>query len=164
MGQEKILILSDIHRSTGTAAKIIDEHKDASVIIFLGDGEVAFETAMAECGINAYESVSPNVCMVSGNCDWDSMFPQTITPVLGGVKICVTHGHGYSVKSKPGLFKLSEAASARGCTVALFGHTHSRFNEVINGVKLFNPGAVQNGQYGLAFVNDGNIELEHRSV
>ncbi len=160
---EKILILSDIHRSARTAARIIDEHRDADEVIFLGDGEDAFENAMAECGIDMYGK-KPAVYQVAGNCDWDSMLPMTIIPVFENIRVCVTHGHGYSVKAKQGRIRLSEEASARGCKYALFGHTHSRCLEDMNGVTMFNPGAVQNGEYGLAFTDNGTIRFEHRSV
>lgn len=160
---EKILILSDIHRSTGTAAKIIEEHSDADAILFLGDGADAFENAMAECGIDIYGR-KPAVYQVAGNCDWDSLLPMTIIPVFEDVRVCATHGHGYSVKAKQGRIRLSEEALARGCGCALFGHTHSKCHEIMNGVTMFNPGAVQNGDYGLAFAENGTIRFEHRSV
>ena len=55
-----------------------------------------------------------------------------------GVKIFACHGHRYSVKTT--LARLAEKASGEGCAVALYGHTHTAREDVIDGVTLLNPG------------------------
>ena len=160
----KILIMSDIHSAGRNAAEILKKHSDSDAVIFLGDGERGFELAMAECGLDICGNDDQKVYQVSGNCDWDSMEPSLIRPVIDGVKICITHGHGHGVKSKAGIQNLADYAAAQGCKAALFGHTHRRYHDEKNGVILFNPGAVQNGEYGIMMISDGSVEVKYLNV
>lgn len=160
----KILVMSDIHRATDTAVKILYEHIDANAVIFLGDGERNFELAMAECGLDLCGTDSLQVFQVAGNCDWDSHEAMSLFPVIGGYKFCISHGHGSGVKSEAGRRALALSASSAGCKVALFGHTHQRYHEQAYGVEMFNPGAVQNRDYGIIMIDEHGIDFRHRSV
>ena len=160
----KILVLSDIHNAGNAAAEILNRENDADVIIFLGDGERKFEFAMAKNGLTAYGSEHPLVYQVAGNCDWDSTEASVLFTDIAGIRLCISHGHGYGVKSKAGIISFAEYASDSGCKAALFGHTHKPFSDEIAGVKMFNPGAVLNGRYGVAVISDNRISFEHRML
>ena len=72
-----------------------------------------------------------------------------------GVKVFCTHGHLEHVKY--GFDYLYSIASADESKLVLFGHTHYQYHEYLNGVHLFNPGAVMEGCYGLVDIIDGQI-------
>jgi len=153
-----ILVLSDIHSESEEAVAIVRENRGCDAIFFLGDGERGFELASSAA------SDTTEIWQVAGNCDWYSMEQGVLFPTIGGVKICITHGHGQGVKSKAGISVLAEYAAANGCRVALFGHTHRRYIGEQQGVLLFNPGAVQSGDYGIMKIENGNITFEHRTI
>ena len=75
---------------------------------------------------------------VPGNCDYAAQIPANLEIEVDGVRIFLTHGHLFSVKS--GTQRLLLEAQRRGVQLALFGHTHQAFCEEIDGVTLFNPG------------------------
>ena len=160
----KALILSDIHNARKNAVNVIRENKDSDAIIFLGDGEKNFELAMAACGLDISGTTKQEVWQVAGNCDWDSSeFTVKITE-FANTRIYISHGHGEGVKSRAGIESLAEIAGANGCKIAFFGHTHRQFKEERNGVVLFNPGAVLNGEYGIIQIEDGDIRCVHRRI
>ena len=158
----KILVMSDIHSARSVAVEILSKNRVSDVISFLGDGERNFEVAMAECGLELCGNEKQRVYQVTGNCDHGSREETVLLPKLGGIKLCITHGHGHGVKSGAGINALAEYAAQQACSVALFGHTHKRFKDKISGVTMFNPGAVQNGQYGVIMIENGEIRLEHK--
>ena len=138
----KILVISDSHGNSAAISKIVSLHRDAELLVFLGDGlrdlsqaSSAFPPTLA-------------VIRVSGNCDTFSFGAdgaredETIT--LEGKRIFMTHGHRYGVKG--GLGALATAAHARGADIVLFGHTHEPHESLteIDGhrIQLFNPGSL----------------------
>ena len=152
----KILVLSDSHGSEENIVSAIHQERDADAIIFLGDGERDFEAAAAEFGFFPYgDDTSCAVYQVKGNCDLFSREAVTIVPVLGGLRILVTHGYDQNVKY--GLHTLVREAKERGCAAALFGHTHVQFSGEMNGIQLLNPGSIRSGKYALLIVRDGTI-------
>lgn len=149
----KILVTSDMHGAVQNFETALEREKDAKNVIFLGDG------------INKAEEISfmysdKNFYMVSGNCD--GIFtaePPTKIITLGGVKILITHGHPYSVKSSLSL--LLQRAEQEGVKIALYGHTHIANVEQRNGIWLVNPGTLYgyNGlcSYSTIDITDGKI-------
>ena len=113
----KILVLSDSHRAIGAmydAAML----EDPDAIMHLGDHvSDAEELSYALDLIDFY--------MVRGNCDFGAQAPETILTELGGVRLFLTHGHLFGVKS--GMSRLKLEADRVGANIALFGHTHRPF-------------------------------------
>ena len=156
----KILVLSDSHGSARRIENAVLTHPDAKVIVFLGDGEIDLEEALAVCGIFPYgNDRSRAVFQVRGNCDRMSTEAVTLLETFGRVKMLLTHGFEHGVKYS--LSKLWAEAKEKGCSAALFGHTHRTHLEEKEGVTLFNPGSVRNGYYGLITVTGGRAEFEH---
>ena len=81
---------------------------------------------------------------VPGNCDFFTSAPPSLTISLDGVRIFLTHGHLFGVKS--GLTRLTLEARRVGAQLALFGHTHIQHMEERDGLTLLNPGAA--GRFG----------------
>jgi putative phosphoesterase len=78
--------------------------------------------------------------IVSGNCDYFSLYPAVNIEDILGYKIFYTHGHTFNVKS--GVEKLKSAALKAGCKIALYGHTHSSQILYEDGLYIVNPGSV----------------------
>ena len=97
------------------------------------------------------------ILYVPGNCDPGSDAPQTVTPVIDGVRFMVTHGHRYRVKF--GLMRIGLAALEAEAQAVLFGHTHQPCTESFENVLLFNPGAIGagGGTYGILETAHGGI-------
>ena len=158
----KILVISDSHGDVVSIQKIISLHRDAELLIFLGDG-------LRDLAV-ATESIPSTMATVSvcGNCDFFSLGSlaardeETLT--VGGRRIFITHGHKYGVKG--GLGTLAAAAFARGADIVLFGHTHEPHESFVEidgrSIRLFNPGSVGRPHdrfthYGLLDIRDNGV-------
>lgn len=116
------------------------------VIMHLGDHvSDAQELSYALDTIDFYE--------VKGNCDFCAQAPENIVTELAGVRLFLTHGHLYGVKS--GLLRLRMESERVGAQVTLFGHTHRAFCEEEDGRWLMNPGAAGTGSYGIVELSGG---------
>ena len=78
--------------------------------------------------------------LINGNCDLMKLGEDESVISLEGVKIFACHGHGYSVKHT--LSRLAMRAKELGCSVALYGHTHSAGELEVDGVLTVNPGTL----------------------
>lgn len=89
------------------------------------------------------EAIAP-VTAVLGNNDDSPLFPLTQVKVLGEVKFFVQH----IVSPRA----LGEELKARIATekpdVVMFGHSHTRFDQVLNGVRFVNPGYAGKPRFG----------------
>ena len=143
----RMLAVSDSHGDRRTLYRILDSHREANAVLFLGDGYADVLALQDEFAIRA----------VAGNCDGFSCeAPAEHEMTVGGKRIFAVHGHHYSVKHT--LLRLSLAAQSRGADVALFGHTHMPCIERVEGLFLVNPGSVRDGgRYALIDIQDGAV-------
>ena len=108
------------------------------------------------------------VYAVAGNCDFGALEPLDGLAAFDQVVVFYTHGHMYGVKYN--LDTLTDAATARGAEVALFGHTHIPVAEQRGKVFLFNPGSCGRcytgpNTYGVLTLDQGKIiSHEHKEV
>jgi putative phosphoesterase len=154
----RIGILSDSHgraAMTAAAVRILTDH-GAGILIHLGD--LGSEAVIDELA-------GHNARAVLGNCDWPAEALRrhalsvgvTIDHPFGllvadGKTIAFTHGH-----DEPAV----EAALASGCQYLLFGHTHEVRDEVIDGVRWINPGALFRAtRYTAAVLDPASDRLE----
>ncbi len=144
-----LYVFSDSHRKTPAMLALISPPPDA--VIHCGDG--CEDLYNVESDIPVYA--------VRGNCD-SSRRPEELFLTFCGLRIAVTHGHLFGVKSS--LTPLALHYKDRADLV-LFGHTHTPFDGVVEGVRLFNPGAAcrEPLSWGeLVIEQDGVALLTHR--
>ena len=164
------LIFSDSHGRTRAMYAARDRQiSPPDAVFFLGDG-------LRDTELLAYEAKA--FYAVRGNCDWFSSYDDTPNERIvsfAGLRILMTHGHAYNVKS--GLGALLIRATAVDADLVLFGHTHEPICEcipagtVIGGkelprrMHLFNPGSVgMEGSFGTLTVRGGELLLSHGSL
>ena len=150
----KLLVMSDSHRSVShmrTAAELTAP----DAIIHLGDHFTDAQELHKLYPGAAYYAVS-------GNCDPHSGGKTEMLLILEGVRVFISHGHKYGVKS--GLASFEGAARDNGAALALYGHTHQAALRQVPGLWLMNPGQMQRNaghaaaSYGVVNITDGAFE------
>lgn len=127
----RIGIISDTHGYL--AGKVFDLFCDVQYILHAGD--IGDDRVLTEL-----ETLAP-VFAVSGNMDGTPTKhrPITFSRELGGIRICMTHGHLLN----PGCY--SESAirmfSDEEPRVIVHGHSHRAKHETLGEVSIINPGA-----------------------
>lgn len=130
----KLLVISDSHGNISRAEKAINMHKDADMVIHLGD---YFRDA------NALEDLFPDLHFeyVYGNSDFMiGNVPIEKVLEIEGQRVLLTHGHRYSVNW--GTEKLHTKASNDNIQLLLYGHTHISQVEYLPGCIILNPGSI----------------------
>ena len=130
----RILLLSDTHNDTNRIDTILEQCGSIDQVIHCGDVE-------RDCEYMSY--VMPNlvpICSVSGNNEWYAEKPYFTSLAFEGIRFYITHGHQERVKRDFSL--LAYKARKNDCQVALFGHTHKRTDEIIDDIRVINPGSV----------------------
>ena len=144
----KIIVVSDTHGSYRNFKKVMQLNSNADIVVHCGDSRDEVETIKMEYPDKTYYTVK-------GNCDFE-MLPIVEEFTVDGVRFMATHGHIYNVKY--GLMNLLLAAKENNADVALFGHTHISHDELVDGVRLFNPGSAgYGGSFGVIEVKDGQV-------
>ena len=149
---KKLIVVSDTHGSAKGLASIASLIAENDMLVHLGDGASDMRNLCKEEPDKVY------VC--SGNCDFYSSLPEDGIMHVEQISIYYCHGHRYGVKMD--LNALAQAAKARDCEVALYGHTHTALISEIDGVTLINPGSLRNpigqgGSYCYLVVNKNKI-------
>jgi len=129
---KKVIVVSDTHGYTGNFDKVVEENKDAHLLIHLGD----------VCNDEQYinRKVHYAVKILKGNNDWSYELPEKAVMNIMGHKILATHGHLYNVLF--GVERLVWTARELGCDIVLFGHTHVPIVEEGDDLTLVNPGSL----------------------
>ena len=126
-----LVVLSDTHRNTKPLDKIAAVLSECDYIIHLGD--------MAGDARELMRAYPEKTYVLAGNNDFMGGESELVLDVEGR-RIFACHGHRYGVKS--GCGRLAEAAKARLCDVALYGHTHFPDVHEEGGVLFVNPGCM----------------------
>ncbi|HSY20201.1 MAG TPA: metallophosphoesterase family protein [Candidatus Acidoferrales bacterium] len=139
----KIGVISDTHGHLDPRVEKIF----AGVDHILHAGDIGFASIILEL-----EMIAP-VTAVLGNCDTDIDYRLTETVELARKKFLVHH----IVNPRD----LSETAANRITKdkpdVVVFGHTHKRFAETLNGILYFNPGYSGKPKHG----SDRSVAILH---
>lgn len=155
----KLLVFSDSHGRYNKILDAINDHRAiCDAIIFLGDGI---------SDISAVKAQFPELTyfFVKGNCDVfrQDQVSSEATLVLEDRRVFITHGHKYGVKG--GIGNLLAKAVENEADLVLFGHTHRPFESVyeINArrIRLFNPGSIADGSYGVIDISNNAIICGH---
>lgn len=145
----KIIVVSDTHGSYRNFQKVMQLNRNADIVVHCGDSRDEVDQIKMEYPDKMYYTVK-------GNCDFGTMLPLTEEFTVEGVRFLITHGHLFNVKY--GLLDLRMAAKEKGAQVVLFGHTHYATDEVVDGVRYFNPGSLGYGKsFGVIEVKDGQV-------
>ncbi|RXZ70170.1 metallophosphoesterase [Fusobacterium necrophorum] len=146
----KILFITDSHRHFSFLVEMMEKEKPERVFA-MGDYTKDFEELSYLYSEIPFE-------IVKGNCDfWDSYFAEEKIIFLEGKRIFLTHGHLYGVKSN--YDSLREMGRKMKCDIILFGHTHREFLEEKDMI-LANPGAAQDGKYGILDLQKEKVEIK----
>ena len=100
--------------------------------------------------IKSLERLAP-VKGVYGNMDLPEVkvvFPQKQVIEVGGKKIGIMHGNG-----GPWMIEWRVRQAFNDVDAIIFGHSHEAFNNIIDGILLFNPGRASKS-YGLLEIGD----------
>ena len=149
---KKLIIVSDTHGSSKGLTSIASLIAENDILVHLGDGAADVR--------ELHELYPDKVYACSGNCDFYSPIPDSGILEVEYVRIYYCHGHRYGVKTD--LHALAQAAKARDCEIALYGHTHTALISEIDGVTLINPGSFRNpigqgGSYCYLVINKDKI-------
>ena len=145
----KLVIASDIHGSARWCRELMDlvERENPDKLILLGDllyhgprNDLPEEYAPKQV-IPLLSAWAEKIIAVRGNCEAE--VDQMVLPfpcmaefselLLDGKTFYLTHGHHANPDKLPPLPEGS---------VFLFGHTHVKLDETINGIRCLNPGSV----------------------
>ena len=163
----KILIFSDSHGKAHRVRKVLEMHRDADMVFFLGDGMGEAELYTKEFGLR--------LVPVLGNCDsytgLYSYVREEETVSLEGHRIFLAHGHRFDVKY--GSSHIAAEAKKRGCDIVIYGHTHVPYSvyrpEPQGPIHIFNPGSLGeprhgNPSYGLLILQGNSVLFSHGEV
>lgn len=126
------LLISDSHLDQEHLIRILDKNKTCDVIIHAGDSCLSCDDPLLK-----------NIYVVKGNHD-KADFPTEL--VIND--IFVAHGNQYHVYQT--FDYIIEAAKRHHCHTIIHGHTHIPYDEVIDDLRIINPGSVMfnRGSYG----------------
>lgn len=155
----RVAILADTHVPSRKAALpgfVREELATADLAIHAGDfdSQEAFESIREMAG---------DLTAVTGNMDPAMDLPRVATRTVGGATFVVTHGtgprHNYGERVA-GVVREHDPDA-----VGISGHSHQVMDEVVDGVRLLNPGSAtgagaDRATMYRAHVLDGEIELE----
>lgn len=147
----KVLIVSDSHGLSSELEELKRRHEhEVEMMIHCGDSELPKDQAEIE-----------NFLVVKGNCDHGPHYKNELVQNIEGLKIYITHGHLYSVKSS--LMSLLYRAHELDAQIICFGHTHILGAEMVKGKLFINPGSLRfpivrkERTYVILDVQDGEV-------
>lgn len=125
-----LMVISDTHGRTTGVMNLLLKNKNITHIIHLGDVVTDAEDIQA-----AFPSVS--VIKIAGNNDFFSREREEVIINWNNKKIFACHGHRYGVRGSK--IHLAERAKELNANIVLFGHTHLKYDNELEGVLLLNP-------------------------
>lgn len=132
----RIVAVSDTHGRLSPLERVAERVRDCDLLVHLGDG-------VAEAHELQLFYPDRRIVCVGGNGDWSSTEPETKELIIGGKRLFLCHGHTFGVKH--GLDRLVRAGKNRQADLVLFGHTHTPFFHVEDGLTIVNPGSLGRG-------------------
>lgn len=144
----RLIVFSDTHGFCEPMPKLYKK--------YLNDGIIHLGDFVADARWMLARTDGHPVYHVRGNCDPGDSGEVEQLLELEGVKVFLTHGHRYHVKS--GYDAAIAAARARDAQVLLFGHTHRPLLMEQEGLLIMNPGTLRSGEYGILEIENGKAK------
>ena len=144
----KVLVVSDSHGDVENMYRAV-EREQPRMVLHLGDG-------WRDAEILARRYPDLPLEKVPGNCDFRSGEPAVRLILIAGKLVMICHGHTLGVKTN--LSMLLREALEQKADAVLFGHTHTPFVDIRNGVVMLNPGSIgsySRATYGTLTFRDG---------
>lgn len=130
----RAIVISDSHNNISACERAINSIDKFDMIIHLGD--IARDVDYLEMCYYPTKVVS-----VLGNNDFLRKEDYERVIDFDGHKIFICHGHTLGVSH--GTERLENMARQKGCSAALYGHTHlSSMKKCEDGLLIINPGSV----------------------
>lgn len=120
----QIVLCSDNHGDRKTIDIILARHPKADYYLHCGDSEFT-------------QDMLRPFASVRGNNDYDYSFPKERVVTTPLHNIFMTHGNLYHAN----VSLMAQRAKEEDCDIVFFGHTHSFYNNVVDGVYFVNPGS-----------------------
>ena len=165
----KILIASDLHGSAYWCRRLMEEieKEQPDRIVLLGDllyhgprNDLPREYAPKQV-IPMLSSLKEKILAVRGNCEAE--VDQMVLPFpcladfsqlfVDGRLMHLTRGHHQNPQNLPPLPQGS---------IFLYGHTHVKFDQVVDGIRCLNPGSVsipKDGSHSYLIYENGNFSF-----
>lgn len=154
----RILVISDTHGARPLMDALVPFIKEeVDLILHAGDN---FKDS-----VYLREQTGVDVIAVKGNCDYEKVEDEIVFEVEG-VTILLTHGHKLGVKMNTKI--LENVAKNKNANIAIFGHTHVKYEKIQRGIQIINPGSLSlprdgdRGSYVLLDVKKGSFTFEYR--
>jgi len=152
-----ILVISDTHGNTNPIRQLLANYQGiVSAVVHLGD-----YTRDMSCFAISDKDKDMYHIVIGNNDPLIDIYDERVITV-GGIRMFITHGHRYNVKSSPD--KLIYRAQELNVHACLFGHTHKPVLFTEKNIVFLNPGSPTypypetNRGYGLLRISeDGNL-------
>ena len=141
---KKIIVTSDSHCDTYLLKQIANKHQDAIAYLHAGDSQ-DFE-------VNLHPFIT-----VKGNNDFYINQESRIINIEP-LRIYMTHGHKMYLNEE----NMVSKARLADCNMFIYGHTHTPFYQVVDGIHILNPGACRYSRsiigatYAIITIDDDN--------
>ncbi len=146
----KICLCSDNHGDMSSIEKILNDNPACDYYFHCGDSMVP------------PEEMEPFIS-VEGNNDWSYDYPRERIIEIGGHRIYMFHGTGFTFSKK----LMLEKAREKKADIVFFGHTHSFTDIVWNNIHFINPGStlynrdLSDPSYARVYLlDDGSVSTE----
>ncbi len=160
-------VISDTHvgqRISTYPSKLLSILRESDLIIHAGDhtSSSALETLLSTGEVRA----------IRGNMDdltVSSKLPEKLLFDIEGIRVGVIHGWGAPV-GLANRVRETFRETVPPPDIIIFGHSHSPHDELIDGVRMLNPGAVcgnqsgKNGSYGILDISVNSIMWELANI
>ncbi len=150
-----IIIISDTHTNSikNLSEALVSAIKQADAVIHAGDAD---NTSFIE----ELQAISPKqFYAVAGNCDYDSNLQDKLVVDICGLRIGITHGTG---RHETMINRLNYIFADDEVDMIIFGHTHNPFNEIIGGIRFFNPGSTSHNR-GVSYNSYGTMDVQSKT-
>ena len=148
-------MLSDSHRHIANLVEAISNEPTAEIVYFLGDGTYEMDEVREIFKDKMF-------IVVRGNCDFIDTVPLCDIRSVDTCKIYASHGAVEKVKYS--FVGIKNEAVKNGCNIALFGHTHEKYYNYEDGLHLFNPGSIKEGNYGVIDIMENGVMCFHKNL